>query len=437
MSSEKMKVLEMIEKNIITVEEGLKLLESIEEVPKESSASEKIFGFKLEDDLNLDDINTMKGSFKESIDNMVSSLESVFNTEIKSDAVDEEVSEMFEDEMDALKGKVENVKDEVENLCSDEENTDKDALRDAAEKIKDEMKKMGKDTEKIAKQMGRMGSKAASMSHSFIKDIMSQVKEAVKTADFNIDLDHGESIGELKMGDPFNFDVASLSYLDLQLIATDVSIMTEHREDVEVTIYGRHNPGNNIEIYFEDTDGRLIIKELKKSEAKEPYGHSSKIEIKLPSFYRRHFSCKTLSGDLSLNYLDVASFKFVSVSGDLNAEILYGKTGMVKTTSGDCEIDLYKGDMMFNSISGDCYINYEILNGDVVIKTISGDIELVIPKNSEFNIEMKSISGDLNCDFPVTYIGQHKRGRIQGQFGSDAHLISAVTTSGDLSLRQK
>lgn len=50
---------------------------------------------------------------------------------------------------------------------------------------------------------------------------------------------------------------------------------------------------------------------------------------------------------------------------------------------------------------------------------------------------MKTLSGDLRCDFPVTYIGQQRRGRIQGQVRSDANLISATTTSGDLKLLKK
>lgn len=448
MSKEKMKILEMIEQKIISVEDGLKLLESVDreapeppEAPKAPQAPKaprgKVMGFNLKDEMSFDDLESMKGSFKESIDDMIKGLENVFDREIKNSDLNEEVTEMFEDEMTDFKDKVEDAKEEVEDLCSDEDDVDKDAMKAAAEKMKDEMKKLANETEKFGRHMGKMGTKAAALSQGIVKDVMSQIKGAVRSAEFSRKENYGESQGGLEPGSAQSFEVDPIEYLDLRLVATDVYLMTENRDDIEIVSYGKGDQEQSLEIFFDEAEGRLVLAEKKRSSVNFGFVNRKKIEIKLPNTYKKHVSVKTVSGDLFLDYLDLESFKFVSVSGELHADIIYAENGMVKTTSGDALINLYKGDMMFNSISGDCRMAYESLDGDIVLKTISGDVSIDIPKGSEFNVEMKTISGDLECDFPVTFIGQQKRGRIQGQVGSDAHLISATTTSGDIYLKEK
>jgi lia operon protein LiaG len=89
---------------------------------------------------------------------------------------------------------------------------------------------------------------------------------------------------------------------------------------------------------------------------------------------------------------------------------------------------------MFSSVSGDINMKYEKLDGDFTMKCVSGDAELMLPKNSEFEVIAKTISGDVECEFPLTVIGTRKKGRLRGQVGSDAFTIAATTTSGDLNI---
>lgn len=91
---------------------------------------------------------------------------------------------------------------------------------------------------------------------------------------------------------------------------------------------------------------------------------------------------------------------------------------------------------MFSSVSGDIELKYEKLDSDFTMKSVSGDAEISLPKNSEFEVITKTVSGDLNCEFPLVMTDSQKRGKRRGWTGSDKHKLRASATSGDLSIKE-
>ena len=443
MSNEKMKILELIEKKAISVEEGIRLLDVLEVKEKVEDSSDKMddyFSDFDEENITEDHVDEMKKSFKDSIEGFISDLEDVYEKEIKSKNLEEDVLKMFEEKINLIKDHAEEVKNRVEFSENIEEPFDSEAfkkqIKDMAASMKKELWKVGNESDKFADYMSKIGSKTASVSQSLVKDVLAQIKGAIKASDINVVFDGDDDKEPLEPGIPHSFDMSAMKIIDIKMIASDVNITTEDRQDIEVIYFGTKDDSKSFEVFHDTEEGRLIISEKKKT-GFHIFTGNSKLELKLPNTYKNSLRIKTVSGDLFLNYLDVDSFEFISVSGDLRGDIMYSKNAMIKTTSGDGHINLFKGHMMFNSVSGDLALTYEVLNGDLIMKTVSGDGKIKLPQESEFNIEMKTLSGDLRCDFPVTYIGQQRRGRIQGQVGSDANLISATTTSGDLKLLKK
>jgi lia operon protein LiaG len=440
MSNEKMKILELIEKKAISVEEGIRLLDVLEVKEKVEDTSEKMddyFSDFDEENITEDHVDELKKSFKENIEGFISDLEQVYEKEIKSKNLNEDILQMFEEKINLIKDHAEEVKDRVAYAEDIEEPFDSEAfkkqIKEMAASMKKELWKVGNETDKFADYMNKIGSKTASVSQSLVMDVLSQIKGAIKSSDINLVFDGNESQEPLEPGVPQGFDLASTNIIDVKMIASDVHVITEDRDDIEVVCYGKSDDRNSFEVFHDREENRLIISEKKKS-GFQIFISNRKIELKLPNKFKKNLRIKTVSGDLFINYLDVESLEFISVSGDLKADMVYSKNAMIKTTSGDARIKLFKGHMMFNSVSGDLDLCYEVLSGDLIMKTVSGDGKIKLPQESEFRIEMKTLSGDLRCDFPVTYIGQQRRGRIQGQVASDANLISATTTSGDLKL---
>jgi lia operon protein LiaG len=112
----------------------------------------------------------------------------------------------------------------------------------------------------------------------------------------------------------------------------------------------------------------------------------------------------------------------------------------VSTASGDVKLDRISGSVEAKSVSGDVEVNLEQLSGSdsLSFKSVSGDVVIVAPSTLDAEIEMKSMSGDLNTDFPLTIqsvqFGPQKG--ATGRIGQGTHKIEIKTVSGDVRLKK-
>ena len=428
MSEEKMKILEMIEKNIITPAEGLNLLETLNEVDV-ASETRNIAPEKVEDTL------------EDAVD---------------EESLSEEAEEILRVKVDEIKSKAETLKDKIKidikgNGEKFKKEFDKEEfkreMKSLGGNLKKEMKSFQKDAKSLRREMSKFGKDAAVFSQGVVNDVLESVR-AVDSDEFQKKYDEGDyltdedkEVRNFNITQEFSLNCDGKKEVSIKVISTDVNIITEEREDILVKyINYTENDENNFKVIVEENSKAIRISEKKEKNGNFLFGISfsdsggKELLIRLPRKYKESLSVKTISGDLKLNYLDIDSFRFSSVSGDMSADIIYSVNSLVKTTSGDCEIGLFRGNMMFSAVSGDINIKYKQLDGDFTMKSVSGDAEIELPKNSEFEVTGKTVSGDIECDFPLTIIGAIKRGILRGQVGSDEYAISTTTTSGDVNI---
>jgi DUF4097 and DUF4098 domain-containing protein YvlB len=85
----------------------------------------------------------------------------------------------------------------------------------------------------------------------------------------------------------------------------------------------------------------------------------------------------------------------------------------LKTTSGNVKVEFEEG---FNLIK---------------IKSASGDVKLALPGSSQFSLNVKSVSGNINYnDFPVQAISSDDRS-LAGIVGKGHSKVDISTTSGN------
>jgi len=77
----------------------------------------------------------------------------------------------------------------------------------------------------------------------------------------------------------------------------------------------------------------------------------------------------------------------------------------------------------------------------LVARTVSGDITLVLPADLDTKIEFESLSGDLTSDFDVRLRSQEDDRlvgvRIKGTIGDGGRRLSFKTVDGDIGLQRK
>ncbi len=130
------------------------------------------------------------------------------------------------------------------------------------------------------------------------------------------------------------------------------------------------------------------------------------------------FADKITSGEIGLN----------SVSGNIKAIEIVTDDLEVESISGKCEVTSSFKSCSFESASGDLYLTSLGKANEINLETVSGKMELFLPKNAGFTASLESVSGKISSTFPTT-------GSSKKMVCGDAYLrIDCESVSGDLNL---
>lgn len=93
--------------------------------------------------------------------------------------------------------------------------------------------------------------------------------------------------------------------------------------------------------------------------------------------------------------------------------------------SGKIDLDGSFRQVTGGSTSGEVDLALRKCPDKIELTTVSGDVELELPRNAGFTLRYSTASGDLESDFPLT------AGRT---YGDGSGSITIDTTSGDLKI---
>ncbi len=128
-----------------------------------------------------------------------------------------------------------------------------------------------------------------------------------------------------------------------------------------------------------------------------------------------------------------------SVSGDIQVSGVLGQVH-AESVSGDVAVKDVSGLVNASSVSGD--VDAEIRRiegvGDMKFSSVSGDVHVRAPNDADATVEMSSLSGSLDTNFPIEI--QEKQagpGRsARGTLGTGSSTLRLSTVSGDVSFNR-
>ena len=147
----------------------------------------------------------------------------------------------------------------------------------------------------------------------------------------------------------------------------------------------------------------------------------------------------TVSGNITIRQAGEGA-RANSVSGN----VLFVKTQgrlEAETVSGDITLqDTDAHDLRLKSLSSDVRYQGKLYgDGTYELQSHSGDVELVIPADSEFNLAAQTFSGSLNTEFPLQLSGGTigGRGTVRGVVGKGGAQVTATTFSGNVHIKKQ
>jgi hypothetical protein len=126
-----------------------------------------------------------------------------------------------------------------------------------------------------------------------------------------------------------------------------------------------------------------------------------------------------------------------SVSGDVTVTGAEGDV-RVSSVSGDVEaLRLKASSVRATSVSGDVLVSIDALTGDgsLHFTSVSGDVVAELPKNLNADVSMRTVSGALDTEFPITLNGRMRRSSLEARIGQGGRELNVTTVSGDVTLR--
>ncbi len=164
---------------------------------------------------------------------------------------------------------------------------------------------------------------------------------------------------------------------------------------------------------------------------------------------------KCVSGNVDLG--GAAGADVDLVSGDLTLANIAGDA-YLKAVSGDIEASGVKGSVEVEAVSGDIKlldvsgaetVSAKSVSGNITytgaikeggryeIKAHSGDVRMVIPAGSAFDLEANTFSGDIDSDFEITVSGKMSPREIHGTVGKGGATVIVKSFSGNIDLKKK
>jgi hypothetical protein len=253
---------------------------------------------------------------------------------------------------------------------------------------------------------------------------------------------------------PTSLDFDDVTALQVRLIAGTVAVMaTDERPSVVVSgISGRplqvgYDSGT-LTIAYETLSWEQLLDWLK------PLHDSAAITVTVPA------ECPIQLGVVSASAVVCGLSSGASVKGVSGEIALDGVTGQVQadTISGALEGRDVDGAVRFKSVSGDLtladgcltLLEADNVNGQIAadvslaaagamrISTISGDVTLRLPADSDTGVRLHSTAGNVRSEFdslrPTISPGSHS---VSGNVGGGSGRVSVNSVSGDVTLLRR
>jgi len=146
------------------------------------------------------------------------------------------------------------------------------------------------------------------------------------------------------------------------------------------------------------------------------------------------FQADTMSGKINVENLTCNIANVESASGDIKLySVVSSEKILANSISGTIDIQAERGNIKADTTSGDIKVRLKELDSFKASST-SGSVYLEIPDTSDFNIDIETLSGSIQCrDFNLKRATSTKN-KLKGTVGNGKGDIRIETTSGNVTV---
>jgi hypothetical protein len=203
-------------------------------------------------------------------------------------------------------------------------------------------------------------------------------------------------------------------------VVADVEVRSRRHSDLERTLKA-------IRIKIEPMGDRLEVK----ADSPEAEGGSGFWDW----IFGRHIQ---VSINFHIRIPEKSDLNLETTNGNVNVNGMQGRLRM-ESTNGNVEAEGTSGTMEAETTNGNATVRCGILGtfDRISCRTTNGDVSAVLSDKSQAEVEMATVNGKVDCDFPVTVQGGISKNRIRGRIGQGGGTIHLRTVNGNVRLEKE
>jgi DUF4097 and DUF4098 domain-containing protein YvlB len=189
--------------------------------------------------------------------------------------------------------------------------------------------------------------------------------------------------------------------LDIDWVAGSVIVQPG---DVDTITFTEKSAPSTDKMVWKQTGNTLFIEH---SKAKVYIGfyidQSKDLVITVPrDWVCRKLNIDTASANIQVNDLQIQDADFDSASGTCTLTNCNVDNISVDTASGDVDFTGTFNTIELSAASAKCSLVLSNVPRQIDVDTMSGDLDITLPSDCGFTVEVDGISGDFSSDFPTT-----------------------------------
>jgi hypothetical protein len=226
--------------------------------------------------------------------------------------------------------------------------------------------------------------------------------------------------------------------LDVSNQAGAVSITSEDRDDIAVTITRRAPEGRMADLTFdiERPDERVTL--VGTISEDEKFEDNTNMSIMLDVTIPNSLSVGEISG--SGNVVEVEG-----VSGDVSVDMTAGEITLreidgfvsVSASASDVTISSVGGIDGVETTAGKIDVEVPALRGDTTIESTTGEVTAALAPDLDASVSAETNTGDIEVgDLPITVEESTTGASASGDLGGSKHTLDVETTAGKVTLEK-
>lgn len=242
-----------------------------------------------------------------------------------------------------------------------------------------------------------------------------------------------------EVDDKKEFPADGIGEIRINTISPDINVIAVEEGQVRAHLHGETVSGISGQLVRLEAElrGSTLVIEAKHKPNVSINRSSVILDVYVPSGFNGDMQLETTSGGMDIRGFDLNRLTAKSVSGGIEVASVATTSSSVGSTSGRIRLIDFSGDLDFSLVSGSIDAGFNTSGTVIRGKTVSGDVSLSLPSDASFELEADTVSGKIDCDFPVTVMGSQPRRGLRGTVGSGGGSVDIQTVSGSIGIHRK